>query len=75
MHKTHARTHGKQISIYVDVKADDSYTPNRISIRAGTYFGDLQEVLPLYPFDYCFEISLITILVPMTDQAGRAGRA
>ncbi|KAL8290116.1 hypothetical protein RQP46_003055 [Phenoliferia psychrophenolica] len=33
-----------QISIYADVAGDDSYTPQKISLRAGTYHGDLHEV-------------------------------
>ncbi|KAM0755117.1 anaphase-promoting complex, subunit 10 [Meredithblackwellia eburnea MCA 4105] len=33
-----------QVSIYADVNQDDSYTPQKISIRAGTYHGDLHEV-------------------------------
>lgn len=33
-----------QIYIYTDYKLDESYTPSRISIRAGTHFNDLQEV-------------------------------
>ena len=32
------------LRIYTDYKADESYTPNRISIRAGTHFNDLVEV-------------------------------
>lgn len=34
----------QQISIYADVSLDDSYTPQKISLRAGTYHGDLHEV-------------------------------
>lgn len=34
----------RDICIYTDYKLDESYTPNRISIRAGTNFNDLQEV-------------------------------
>ncbi|KAK7604476.1 hypothetical protein V9T40_005662 [Parthenolecanium corni] len=34
----------KEIYIYTDYKLDESYTPNRISIRAGTNFNDLQEI-------------------------------
>ncbi|KAK9896892.1 anaphase-promoting complex, subunit 10 [Cystobasidium minutum MCA 4210] len=33
-----------QLSIFVDIGLDDSYTPQKISIRAGTFHGDLQEV-------------------------------
>ncbi|CAJ0753652.1 12461_t:CDS:2 [Entrophospora sp. SA101] len=35
---------GFQISIWVDYKNDESYTPNRITVRAGTHFGDLQDL-------------------------------
>lgn len=38
------KTTVKEIYIYTDYKLDESYTPNRISIRAGTSFNDLQEV-------------------------------
>ncbi|KAK4013469.1 Anaphase-promoting complex subunit 10 [Daphnia magna] len=34
----------QNIWIFADYKADESYTPSRISIRAGTGFSDLQEV-------------------------------
>ena len=34
----------QHIEIFADVGKDDSYTPQRISIRAGTYHGDLLEV-------------------------------
>ena len=33
-----------QVSIYFDHALDDSYTPKTLSIRAGTYLGDLQEI-------------------------------
>lgn len=32
------------LAIYCDYKMDESYTPSKISIRAGTHFHDLQEV-------------------------------
>lgn len=32
------------MSIYFDHTLDDSYTPKTMSIRAGTYLGDLQEI-------------------------------
>ncbi|GLV35615.1 Anaphase Promoting Complex subunit 10, partial [Carabus blaptoides fortunei] len=38
------KTTVSDIYIYTDYKLDESYTPNRISIRAGTHFNDLQEV-------------------------------
>jgi anaphase-promoting complex subunit 10 len=34
----------KDVCIYADYKLDESYTPNRISVRAGNHFHDLQEV-------------------------------
>ena len=30
--------------VYADIGQDDSYTPHKLSIRAGTYHGDLHEV-------------------------------
>ncbi|KAF4526035.1 hypothetical protein B566_EDAN000829 [Ephemera danica] len=38
------KTTVQDICIYTDYKLDESYTPSRISIRAGTHFNDLQEV-------------------------------
>ncbi|KAM3135652.1 hypothetical protein pb186bvf_012323 [Paramecium bursaria] len=35
----------QEISIYLDFKQDESYTPNRISIRAGTNIQDVKEVM------------------------------
>lgn len=35
------------ISIYVDYKLDESYTPQRISVRAGSGFHDLKEIRSL----------------------------
>jgi len=35
----------KEIGIYCDFKQDESYTPSKISIRAGTHFHDLQVCL------------------------------
>eukprot|EP00873_Tetraselmis_striata_P038626 jgi/Tetstr1/458890/TSEL_004397.t1 len=34
----------QQVSLYLDYRVDESYTPNRIAIRAGTSFYDLKEV-------------------------------
>ena len=34
----------QQVWIYADISQDDSYTPHKVSIRAGTYHGDLHEV-------------------------------
>lgn len=30
--------------LYSDISLDDSYTPQKISVRAGTYHGDLHEI-------------------------------
>ncbi|KAK7874494.1 hypothetical protein R5R35_001577 [Gryllus longicercus] len=38
------KTTVSDIYIFTDYKLDESYTPSRISIRAGTHFNDLQEV-------------------------------
>ncbi|KAM0788739.1 hypothetical protein ACM66B_002831 [Microbotryomycetes sp. NB124-2] len=40
----HKKQSVSQISLYADAALDDSYTPHKISLRAGTYFGDLLEV-------------------------------
>ncbi|XP_015908997.1 anaphase-promoting complex subunit 10 [Parasteatoda tepidariorum] len=34
----------QDIYLYADYKLDESYTPNRVSVRAGTHFHDLQEI-------------------------------
>uniref|UniRef100_T1JJR3 Anaphase-promoting complex subunit 10 n=1 Tax=Strigamia maritima TaxID=126957 RepID=T1JJR3_STRMM len=34
----------QNVCIYADYKSDESYTPNRISVRTGSHFNDLQEV-------------------------------
>ena len=38
------KTKIKDICIYADYKLDESYTPSRISIKAGTHFNDLREI-------------------------------
>lgn len=38
------KTTVKDVCLYADYKLDESYTPNRISIRAGNHFHDLQEI-------------------------------
>ena len=35
------------IALYVDYKLDESYTPQRISVRAGSSFHDLKEIRSL----------------------------
>ena len=34
----------KEIAIFCDHKHDESYTPSKLSIRAGTHFHDLQVI-------------------------------
>ncbi|BBN12628.1 anaphase-promoting complex subunit 10 [Marchantia polymorpha subsp. ruderalis] len=34
----------QQLALYVDFKLDESYTPNKISVRAGNSFHDLREI-------------------------------
>ena len=40
----HKKMHIHEIVVYTDFKLDESYTPSKISIRAGTTFHDLQEI-------------------------------
>lgn len=40
----HKKMRIQEIAIYTDYKLDESYTPSKISIRAGTSFHDLQQV-------------------------------
>ena len=42
----HKKVSIKEIGIYCDFKQDESYTPSKISIRAGTHFHDLQVRAP-----------------------------
>ena len=34
----------QEIWLYADISLDDSYTPQKLSVRAGTYHGDLHEI-------------------------------
>ncbi|CAO3615999.1 unnamed protein product [Cunninghamella echinulata] len=43
----HQATVIKQVSIFTDVSQDESYTPKLISIRGGTNFRDLHEIMEL----------------------------
>lgn len=56
------KTTVQNIGIYIDYKLDESYTPSRISVRAGTNFTDLQEV-------ELVELSepLGWVIIPLTD--------
>ena len=40
----HKKMRIHEIQVYTDFKLDESYTPSKISIRAGTTFHDLQEI-------------------------------
>ncbi|KAF9582440.1 hypothetical protein BGW38_000212 [Lunasporangiospora selenospora] len=39
------KTPVQQLSFYIDVKQDESYTPQRVSVRAGTSYNDLKELI------------------------------
>lgn len=58
------------IGLFADYKMDESYTPNRISIRAGNHFHDIHEVELL-------ELNEPTgwINVPLTDSNSKPIRA
>lgn len=43
----HTQVNLVRLAIYLDYKHDESYTPNRISVRAGTCFHDLKEIKAL----------------------------
>ncbi len=34
----------QELAIYIDFKTDESYTPSRLSIKAGNSFYQLQEI-------------------------------
>ena len=40
----HKKMRIQEIAIYTDYKPDESYTPSKIAIRAGTMFHDLQQI-------------------------------
>lgn len=40
----HKRVTVEEVELYCNFKQDESYTPNKISIRAGTTFHDLKEI-------------------------------
>mmetsp|Transcript_40778 Transcript_40778/g.86951 ORF Transcript_40778/g.86951 Transcript_40778/m.86951 type:complete len:184 (-) Transcript_40778:289-840(-) len=62
----HRKMHIHEILIFTDFKLDESYTPAKISIRAGTTFHDLQEV---YVQELNEPTGWVTILPPR-DQSG-----
>lgn len=42
----------QQIAIFTDYRQDESYTPNKIAIRAGSHFHDLQVISAMHPALY-----------------------
>ena len=52
----------KDICIYADYKLDESYTPSRISIKAGTHFNDLREITTFDLQEPCG-----WVIVPLND--------
>ncbi|XP_074922404.1 anaphase-promoting complex subunit 10 isoform X6 [Chelonoidis abingdonii] len=51
------KTTVKTLCIYADYKSDESYTPSKISVRAGNNFHNLQEIrseVPLHQSKGCF---------------------
>lgn len=40
----HKKMRIQELAIYTDYKLDESYTPSKISVRAGTNFHDLQQI-------------------------------
>eukprot|EP00965_Chrysotila_dentata_P147455 4867642-Pleurochrysis_carterae.AAC.2 len=56
-----------EIAIYTDFKLDESYTPAKISIRAGTTFHDLQEI---HVQELSEPSGWVTILPPKPEKTG-----
>lgn len=56
-----------RLAIYLDYKHDESYTPNRISVRAGTCFHDLKEIKALE-----LEEPSGWVIVPLNPEPGYA---
>jgi hypothetical protein len=46
-HPSHQQVFLKELALHCDYKMDESYTPNKVSIRVGTSFSDLREVKTL----------------------------
>ena len=75
----------EDICIYTDYKSDESYTPSRLSIRVGSHFNDLLElvqlqlteptgwvVIPLLGLDYKpIRTFMIQVAVLSNHQNGR----
>ncbi|KAH9527186.1 Anaphase-promoting complex subunit 10 [Dermatophagoides farinae] len=64
-----------EIKIFADFKLDESYTPNKISVRAGNHFHDLHEGWETIPLrdadDHPIRAFLIQIAVLGNHQNGR----
>ncbi|CAM9442876.1 anaphase-promoting complex subunit 10 isoform X1 [Petromyzon marinus] len=60
------KTTVKMVCIYADYKADESYTPSRISIRVGNNFHDLQDVQQLELVEPSGWVH-----IPLTDADGK----
>tara|TARA_B110001452_G_scaffold53627_1_gene41058 strand:+ start:1585 stop:2136 length:552 start_codon:yes stop_codon:yes gene_type:complete len=60
----HKKMRIHEIVIYTDFKLDESYTPSKISIRAGTTFHDLQEI---HVEELNEPSGWVTILPPKSD--------
>jgi len=58
-----------EISIYTDYKLDESYTPAKISIRAGTGFHDLQEIRVVELEEPTGWVSIPLSLSPLDSEA------
>jgi len=50
--------------MYIDFKSDESYTPNKISIKAGTVFQDLKVLLLFINFNKNQEIHYVELKEP-----------
>lgn len=65
----HRKTAIEVIYIYLDYQQDESYTPDRISVRVGSPFGDLRELVR-----FSLEQPSGWVRIPTRDTAGRPVR-
>lgn len=68
------KTMVSHIYIYTDYKLDESYTPSRISIRAGTHFNDLQEIEVIELIEPSGKTQFIYFLASSYITNSRAGK-
>lgn len=54
--------HSQLVVLYVDFKLDESYTPCKISIRAGDGFHNLKVICLLRSLDFVVELLLLIFL-------------